>query len=150
MNTMNEVGFVKSIWAKFKKLLVADAVTLVAEVDSDGSVRKMYESASAVVMDEDWCVPVHNMKYEGFTLIVNDESIPEVSFKTEEIEEWNLSSQDRIVIGPFDRKTCDTEYLKPFKMRELFSELCSAGTYDLNVRTKTGSYRIEINVVDAW
>jgi hypothetical protein len=150
MNTMNEVGFLKSIWAKFKNAFVADTVTLVVQVDSEGSIRRVHGGAGAVVMDEDWCVPVYNMKYKGFTLVVNDKSVPEASFKAEQIEEWTLSNNDRIVIGSFSRKTCDIEYLKPFKMRELFSEICSPGIYELTVRTKTGLFRIEINVVDSW
>lgn len=150
MNVINEVEFAKGVCQKFKKMLVTDVNILVAEVDGEGSIRKIYEGTDRIIMDKDWCVPIYNMKYDGLTLVINDKNIVGASFKVEQIEEWTLSNSDRIVIGPFSRKTSDSEYLKPYKMKKLFEELCSVGTYVLNVRTKTSQYRIEIQVIDAW
>lgn len=148
MNVINEVGFVSNAWRKLKEIFVSGVTTLIVEVDGEGRVKNACENSGRIIMNEDWCIPVENMRYDGLSLVVVDKNSLQAGFKVEQIEEWSLSNQDRVIIGPFKRETCDTSYLNVGKISDLLSEICSCGVYEMKVLTKSGEFDVEIKVVD--
>lgn len=141
--------FLSKIKDFFSRLITADpgSPLCIEQQDENGEVVQLFPWNEPIDVHTHWLIPIENMRYNGLSLVVEDADYFVASFTTEEINTWHVkNAEGKIIIGPFNRATCDHQYLIPSEIRHLISCYCNDGRYFLVVNGRA----VAVKVVSQW